>query len=96
MTLTKAHLTVSVHRRLGLPKTRSAALIGSLFEIIKKTLGNGEDILISGFGKFCVKDNKRQRGKNALSEKDAMLESERIVTFKYSSVFKERLMNGKR
>ena len=96
MTLTKAHLTDSVHRRLGLSRTRSAALIGALFEIVKKTLGNGEDILISGFGKFCVKDNKPQRGKNTLSGKDAMLESERIVTFKYSSVFKERLLNGKK
>lgn len=94
MTLTKAHLTDSVHRRLGFPKIRSETLVRSLFDIIKKTLGNGEDVLISGFGKFCVKDNRHRRGKGILSGKDAMLESERIVTFKYSSVLRERIIKG--
>lgn len=87
MTLTKAHLTDSVHRRLGMPKTRSAAVVNTLFE-------KGEDVLISGFGKFCVKDNKGRRGRNSFSPKDAMLGPQRIVTFKCSSVFRKRLTKG--
>ena len=92
MTTTKAHLADSVHKRLGLSKTRSSALVGTLFEIMKETLANGEDILISRFGKFCVKDNKDRRGRNPLPGKDAMLESQRIVAFRCSSVLK-RLIN---
>jgi integration host factor subunit alpha len=95
MTLTKSHLTDSIHRRLGLPKASSAVLVGSLFEIIKKTLGNGDDVLISGFGKFFVKGNNKRRGRNSLPRKDAMLGSKRVVAFKCSSVLKG-LMNGSR
>ncbi len=88
MTLTKAHLTDSIHGRLGLSKVSCSALVGALFEIIKETLGSGEDVLISGFGKFCVKDNNERRGRNSLSRKDAMLESRKVVAFKCSSVLK--------
>ena len=45
MTITKAHVTDSIHKGLGLPKNRSSAVVGSLFEIMKVTLENGEDIL---------------------------------------------------
>jgi len=61
MTLTKAQLTGSIHKGLGMPKSRSSELVGSLLEIIKATLANGEDILISGFGKFCVNDKMTGR-----------------------------------
>jgi integration host factor subunit alpha len=64
MTITKAHFTDSIHKGLGLPKSRSFGLVMSIFEIMKATLGSGEDILISGFGKFCVKDKNDRRGRN--------------------------------
>ena len=94
MTITKAHLTDSVHKGLGLPKSKSSQILGSLFEIMKATLGSGEDILISGFWKFCVKDNNDRRGKNPLTGKDMMLEARRVVTFKCSLPLKQKL-NGK-
>ena len=56
MTLTKAHLIDSIYNRVDLPKNKSAQVVESLLELIKKTLENGEDVLISGFGKFCVKE----------------------------------------
>jgi len=64
MTLTKAQLTDSIHKQVDLPKIKSAQLLDSLLEIIKKTLENGEDVLISGFGKFYVKDKRKRRGRN--------------------------------
>ncbi len=94
MTLTKAQLTGSIHKGLGLPKSRSVELVGSLFEIIKATLANGEDILISGFGKFCVKDKNDRRGRNPLTGEDMMLEARRVVTFRCSRPLKQKL-NGK-
>ena len=54
MSLTKANLTDSIHTRIDLPKAKSTRVVESLLEIIEKTLANGEDVLITGFGKFCA------------------------------------------
>jgi integration host factor subunit alpha len=62
MALIKAQLIDSIHKQLGLPKTKSAQVIGYLLDIIKRALVNGEDILTSGFGKFCVKEKGKRRG----------------------------------
>jgi integration host factor subunit alpha len=58
MTLNKAHIAQSIHNHCGFTNDRSAQVIESLLEIIKKALENGEDVLISGFGKFCVKEKR--------------------------------------
>ena len=94
MTLTKAHLTDSIRKGLGLPKSKSSELLKSLFEIMKATLGSGEDILISGFGKFCVKDKNDRRGRNPLTGENMMLEARRVVTFKCSLPLKQKLNGG--
>ena len=60
MTLTKAELIDSMYNQVGLSKTKSLQAVDPLLEIIKKTLENGEDVLISGCGKFCVKEKKRR------------------------------------
>ena len=96
MTITRAHLTDSIHNQLDLPKAKSAGLVESVFEIMKNTMENGEDILISGFGKFCVKDKNDRRGRNPWTGEDMMLGSRRIVTFKCSGVLKDRLNDRKR
>ena len=94
MTLTKADIVDAVHSNLGHSKARSAELVESLLEIIKRTLANGEDVLISGFGKFCVHDKKERRGRNPQTGKDMTLRSRRVVTFKCSGVLRDRI-NGK-
>jgi len=91
MTLTKAQLIDSIYRQVDLPKTRSAQVVGSLLEIIKKTLENGEDVLISGFGKFCVKDKRKRRGRNPQSGEDLMLAERRVVRFKCSGRLKDKV-----
>jgi integration host factor subunit alpha len=95
MTHTKAHIVNSIRNQLGLPKTRSAELMESLFKIIKKRLEQGEDVLISGFGKFCVKDKSERRGRNPSTGEDLMLEARRVVNFRCSPVLRNR-MNRKR
>ena len=94
MTLSKARLIDSVRRQMHFPRSYSTRLIESLLEIIKRTLESGEDVLISGFGKFCVKDKKARNGWNPQTGKGLMLRARKVVRFKYS----ERLtgkMNGK-
>ena len=54
MTLTKADLVDTIYNRVYLPKAKSIQVVESLLEIIEKTLANGEDVLITGFGKFCA------------------------------------------
>ncbi len=91
MTITKTHLTDSIQKGLGLPKSKSFELLTSLFGIMKATLGNGEDILISGFGKFCVKDKNDRVGRNPSTGEDMMLEARRVVTFKCYLPLRQKL-----
>ncbi|MEJ2164106.1 MAG: integration host factor subunit alpha [Desulfobacterales bacterium] len=93
MTLTKAKIVDMVHNELGFPKNRSAELIEILLEQIKATLGRGEDVLISGFGKFCVKAKKERRGRNPATGDDMMLAQRRVVTFRCSHLLREKINN---
>lgn len=93
MTLSKDHLINSIRNDLDLPKTKSAELFESLLEIIKNKLVNGEDVLISGFGKFCVMSKRERKGRNPATGEDMMLGSRRVVTFKCSPVLRDRINN---
>ena len=91
MTLTKANIVDAIHDELGFPKNRSAELIEILLEQIKSTLENGQDVLISGFGKFCVKEKKARRGRNPATGDDMLLEKRRVVTFRCSHLLREKI-----
>lgn len=95
MTLTKAQMIDSIYRQVDLPKARSTQVVESLLEIIKKTLEDGEDVLITGFGKFSVKDKRRRKGRNPHTGEDLMLAERRVVTFRCSGRLRDRI-NGKR
>jgi integration host factor subunit alpha len=95
MTITKANLIDSICKNSDLQKQESVIIVESLLEIIKHTLETGEDVLISGFGKFCIKDKQERRGRNPQTGNSLMLEARRVVTFKCSGVMKGKL-NGKR
>jgi integration host factor subunit alpha len=92
MTLTKQDLINSIYNRLDLPKKKSSQLVESILEIIKRTLENGEDVLISGFGKFCVKEKGRRRGaRNFATGDNLTLNARRVVTFKCSERLRDKL-----
>jgi len=95
VTLTKARIAKTIHSRLHFTNDRSAQLVDSLLETIKRTLENGEDILISGFGKFSVKEKNEQRGRNPQTREDLMLGERRVVTFRCSGALRDKI-NGKR
>ena len=95
MTITKDSLADSISGQTQLPKKSSQYLVETLVEIIKSTLASGEDVLISGFGKFTVKDKRQRRGRNPATGEDLMLDRRRIVNFSCSAVLKDRL-NGKK
>ena len=81
---TKATLVNRIHNEAGLTKVQSNEFLNSLLEVMKQTLESGEDIMISGFGKFCVKEKNSRRGRNPHTGEDLMLDSRRVVSFQYS------------
>ena len=83
-----------IHEQLGYPKNKSAEMLETLLELIKGNLEKGEDVLISGFGKFCVKQKKERRGRNPATGDDMMLEQRRVVTFRCSHLLREKI-NGR-
>ena len=93
MTLTKANIVDAIHNELGFPKNRSAELVEILLEEIKSTLEKGEDVLISGFGKFCVKEKKARRGRNPATGDDMTLAQRQVVTFRCSHLLREKINN---
>lgn len=91
MALTKADIINSVQTDEGLTKQQSTEVIETLIEIIKKTLASGEDVLISGFGKFCIRDKNERKGRNPATGDDLMLSPRRVVTFKCSGKLRDRI-----
>ena len=91
MTLTKANIVEAVTEQIGYTKHQSSELIETLLEIIKRTLEFGEDVLVSGFGKFCVKTKHERRGRNPSTGEDLMLRSRRVITFKCSGKLRRRV-----
>jgi integration host factor subunit alpha len=94
MTLTKSHLIDNIYNQCGFSKSKSTQLVEATLEIIKSNLELGESILISGFGKFEVKDKHKRKGRNPQTGDDLMLDPRRVITFKCSGVLKDRV-NGK-
>jgi len=92
-TLTKVDIISAVQNENGYSLQKSADTVETLIEIIKSTLQFGEDVLISGFGKLCVKDKRERRGWNPATGEDLMLEPRRVVTFKCSGRLRERINN---
>jgi integration host factor subunit alpha len=91
MTLTKAHIVEELFAKNIFTKADSAQVIEALFEIIKQTLEQGEDVLISGFGRFCVNGKHQRRGRNPQTGEAILLPPRRVVTFKCSGVLREKI-----
>jgi len=92
MSLTKTDIAENL-AKLGFNRKKSIDLLENLLEAIKKSLENGEDVLISGFGKFCVKEKRERRGRNPATGDDLILSRRKVVTFNCSSVLREKF-NG--
>ncbi len=95
MTLTKVEIVNSIANQIGFPKNHSSEILEALLEIIKKNLESGGDVLITGFGKFCVKEKRERRGRNPSTGEDMMLRPRKVVTFKCSGKLRDRV-NGER
>ena len=80
MTLTKSHLIDAIAEQNGYTRKKSTETVETILEIIKSTFESGEDVLISGFGKFCIKEKRERKGRNPVTGEDLVLGLKRIVT----------------
>ncbi len=92
MALTKCDIVEKIYD-MGFTKKESVEVVEQLVEIIKDSLGQGDDVLISGFGKFCIKEKTQRRGRNPATGSDLMLRERKVVTFKCSGKLRDKL-NG--
>jgi len=90
-TLTKARIVEAVIETNGYTQQKAHETIEILLELIKQSLASGDDVLISGFGKFCVKKKSERRGRNPATGTDMMLRSRKVVTFQCSGKLREKI-----
>ena len=95
MALTKAAIADSIREEVLKSKAEVNEVLELLLEIMKRAMEAGENVLISGFGKFCVKDKRKRKGRNPATGKSMMLRKRRIVTFKCSGILTKKV-NAKR
>jgi integration host factor subunit alpha len=93
MALTKVEMVNSIGDEIGYTKNKSSEIIEILLEIIKGSRESGDDVLISRFGKFCVKEKGERRGRNPSTGEDMILEPRKVVTFRCSGNLRDKI-NG--
>ena len=93
MALTKNDIIEQVRDELGFSRKQSIELVETLIELIKTSLESGDGVLVSSFGKFCVKEKNERKGRNPSTGEDAILSARRVVTFRCSGKLREKI-NG--
>ena len=91
MAVTKADIVQSIMGQIGFTKNQSSEVTETLLEVIKRTLASGEDVLVSGFGKFCVNEKAQRKGRNPATGESMMLKPRKVVTFKCSGKLKRKI-----
>ncbi len=91
MALTKEKLISRLQTQVGLSKQESRTIVERILEIMKGSLAQGEDLLISGFGKFSVRQKNPRRGRNPQTKESLILAARKVLVFKASGVLRERI-----
>ena len=90
-TLTKIDLISAIQTEIGCTYNRASDIVETLLEILKRTLESGEDVLITGFGKFQVRDKSRRKGRNPATGAEMILPARRVITFKCAGKLRDRI-----
>ncbi len=94
MALTKADIIEAVQEKAGFHEKQSVEVVENILELMKRSLEDGEDVLISGFGKFNVMEKAPRKGRNPATGDDLELPARRVVTFKCSGLLRDKVNNG--
>lgn len=91
MALTKTDIIDKIAKDNNLSPTEAKDTVEELLEILKTTLASGEDVMITGFGRFCVNEKKPRRGRNPATGEDIILKKRRVITFKCSGKLRDKI-----
>ena len=94
-TLTRMDLSESVFREVGLSRNESADLVESVLEKISASLVAGEQVMISSFGTFSIRQKNARVGRNPKTGEEAPIPPRRVLTFRPSHLMKDRVSEGK-
>ena len=89
--MTKLEIVEVLYERLGFSKRECANIVDTFFKIIKETLADGENVKISGFGNFMVKEKNSRRGRNPQTGKEIEISARKVLNFKLSQVLKDEI-----
>ncbi|MBC6443683.1 MAG: integration host factor subunit alpha [Rhodobacteraceae bacterium] len=95
-TLTRMVLSESVFREVGLSRNESARLVESVLNHISDALVRGENVKISSFGTFSLRDKSERIGRNPKTGKEVIIKPRRVLTFRPSRLMNERVSGGNR
>ena len=91
MTLTKSDIVKDLNNEIGLNKREAKELVDSFFDNIKRLLSQGQEIKLSGFGNFQLKNKSSRPGRNPRTGDDVEITARRVVTFKSGQKLKESM-----
>ena len=89
--MTKIEIVTNVYEKLGFSKRECAEIVDKFFEVIKETLANGENVKISGFGNFIVKQKKARRGRNPQTGDEIEIAKRKVLNYRLSQVLKDAI-----
>ncbi|GAA4023947.1 integration host factor subunit alpha [Sphingomonas swuensis] len=92
-TLTRADLGDVVHRKLGLSRAESASMVERLLHHMCAALAHGENVKISGFGSFILRDKGQRIGRNPKTGVEVPIAPRRVMTFRASQMMRDRIAN---
>lgn len=90
-TLTRAEIAEAINRRLGLSRSESLAMVESILSLMSDSLAKGENLKISGFGTFLLRDKAQRIGRNPKTGVEVPITPRRVLTFRASQMLKERI-----
>lgn len=94
--MTKLEIVTSLYEKLGFSRRECANIVDAFFDVIKKTLGEGENVKISGFGNFVVKEKKARRGRNPQTGDEIEISERKVLNFRLSQVLKDEINSRSR
>jgi integration host factor subunit alpha len=91
MSLTKIDVVESIYEKLGIPKKDCARIVEGVFDIIKDDLIKGNEVMISGFGKWTVKAKKERKGRNPQTGEELKIDARKVITFRPSLILRDKM-----